>query len=195
MKKLTDALQKEPTLGVAARPVSELDLLHWQALIIGPPDSPFADAWFELDIKFGNDYPHKPPTVTFAHAMFHPNVYNDGSICLDILQNMWSPVYQLRSVLLSIRSLLDNPNPKSPANVDAAKAFDNDRQRYASLVRGSIVAEGRHTKPLPQWYLDMTGGAGALSDAGATARTSSSTVQSTADASGASEQAMAVDSK
>lgn len=154
-KKLSDALQNDPKLGVAARPLTDNDLMHWQALIIGPENSPFADAWFELSIEFCDKYPHKPPKVRFAHAMFHPNIYTNGSICLDILQDKWSPVYQLRTVLVSIQSLLDDPNPNSPANVDAAKVYDDDAGQYGEQVRATIVAAGRDRTPLPQWYLDM----------------------------------------
>ena len=65
---------------------------------------------------FTEEYPNKPPTVRFVSKMFHPNVYADGGICLDILQNRWSPTYDVSAILTSIQSLLDEPNPNSPAN-------------------------------------------------------------------------------
>ena len=55
--------------------------------------------------------------------MFHPNVYADGGICLDILQNRWSPTYDVSAILTSIQSLLDEPNPNSPANSVAAQLY------------------------------------------------------------------------
>ena len=55
--------------------------------------------------------------------MFHPNVYADGGICLDILQNRWSPTYDVSAILTSIQSLLDEPNPNSPANNVAAQLY------------------------------------------------------------------------
>ncbi|CAJ0953835.1 unnamed protein product [Ranitomeya imitator] len=58
---------------------------------------------FKLLIEFSEEYPNKPPTVRFASKMFHPNVYADGSICLDILQNRWSPTYDVSSILTSIQ--------------------------------------------------------------------------------------------
>ena len=59
----------------------------------------------------------------FVSKMFHPNVYADGGICLDILQNRWSPTYDVSAILTSIQSLLDEPNPNSPANSVAAQLY------------------------------------------------------------------------
>ena len=62
----------------------------------------------------------------FVSKMFHPNVYADGGICLDILQNRWSPTYDVSAILTSIQSLLDEPNPNSPANSVAAQLYQVD---------------------------------------------------------------------
>jgi ubiquitin-conjugating enzyme E2 A len=66
--------------------------------------------------------------------MFHPNIYNDGKICLDstqyfklVLQNQWSPIYDVWAILTSIRSLLADPNPSSPANQDAAQIYSSNK--------------------------------------------------------------------
>jgi ubiquitin-conjugating enzyme E2 A len=86
-------------------------------------------------MEFLEDYPNKPPKVKFLTKMFHPNIYNDGSICLDILQNMWSPVYDVSSILTSIQSLLCDPNIKSPANNEAAELFSNNYKEYVLRVK------------------------------------------------------------
>lgn len=67
--------------------------------------------------------------------MFHPNVYSDGALCLDILQNRWSPSYDVSSILTSIQSLLDEPNPASPANAEAAKLFQENRCEYEKRIQ------------------------------------------------------------
>lgn len=67
--------------------------------------------------------------------MFHPNVYADGSICLDILQNRWSPTYDVAAILTSIQSLLDEPNPNSPANSLAAQLYQENRREYEKRVQ------------------------------------------------------------
>merc|ERR1712037_162200 len=75
---------------------------------------------FKLSLAFTNDYPFKAPTVKFETPCFHPNVDQYGNICLDILKEKWSAVYNVRSLLLSIQSLLGEPNNDSPLNGQAA---------------------------------------------------------------------------
>ena len=62
-------------------------------------------------------------------------MYGDGKICLDILQNQWSPIYDIAAILTSIQSLLNDPNPQSPANSEAAQLFENDKREYHRRVR------------------------------------------------------------
>jgi ubiquitin-conjugating enzyme E2 A len=79
----------------------------------------------------------------FFHNVFQCNphhapnlpVYADGQICLDILQNAWSPIYDVSAVLTSIQSLLCDPNPNSPANSEAAKLFQDSKEEYHRRVR------------------------------------------------------------
>ena len=102
--------------------------MQWNAVIFGPgiisgesfiryylttyiADTPFEDGTFKLLLTFDESYPNKPPTVKFLSRMFHPNVYANGELCLDILQNRWSPTYDVAAILTSIQSLLHDPNP------------------------------------------------------------------------------------
>ncbi|KAJ7010533.1 SUMO-conjugating enzyme UBC9-like isoform X1 [Populus alba x Populus x berolinensis] len=89
LKELKD-LQKDPPTSCSAGPVAE-DMFHWQATIMGPPDSPYAGGVFLVTIHFPPDYPFKPPKVAFRTKVFHPNINSNGSICLDILKEQWSP--------------------------------------------------------------------------------------------------------
>ena len=86
------------------------------------------------------DYPNKPPVVKFVSKLFHPNVYADGAICLDILQNQWSPIYDIAAILTSIQSLLNDPNPNSPANAEAARLWQENRREYAKRVKEVVEA-------------------------------------------------------
>jgi ubiquitin-conjugating enzyme E2 A len=107
----------------------------WQAIIFGPDDTPWEGGTFKLLMEFSEDYPNKPPAVKFLTTMFHPNIYADGKICLDILQNQWSPIYDIAAVLTSIQSLLSDPNPASPANGEASQLYERDRREYNRKVR------------------------------------------------------------
>ena len=97
---------------------------------------------FELKMEFPEDYPSKPPKTVFTTIMFHPNIYQDGRICLDsnlifylVLQNQWSSVFDVSALLTSIRSLLSDPNTQSPANLEAAKIFSENKSEYERRVR------------------------------------------------------------
>lgn len=107
---------------------------EWKAFIYGPDDTAWEGGVFRLTMKFPDEYPNKPPVVKFLTPMFHPNIYEDGKICLDILQNQWSPMYDLTAVLTSIQSLLGDPNPDSPANTVASRLYVEDRTAYAHMV-------------------------------------------------------------
>jgi len=123
-------------------------------VIIGPADTPFEDGTFRLVMHFEEQYPNKPPAVKFISQMFHPNVYATGELCLDILQNRWSPTYDVAAVLTSIQrygiktrpgrkgsnfgSLLNDPNTSSPANVEASNLYKDNRKEYHKRVRESV---------------------------------------------------------
>uniref|UniRef100_A0A8C8CNP3 E2 ubiquitin-conjugating enzyme n=1 Tax=Oncorhynchus tshawytscha TaxID=74940 RepID=A0A8C8CNP3_ONCTS len=130
-------LQEDPPTGVSGAP-SENNIMLWNAVIFGPVATPFEDGTFKLVIEFSEEYPNKPPTVRFISKMFHPNVYADGSICLDILQNRWSPTYDVSSILTSIQSLLDEPNPNSPANSQAAQLYQENKREYEKRVSAIV---------------------------------------------------------
>jgi ubiquitin-conjugating enzyme E2 A len=87
-------------------------------------------------IRFDSDYPIKPPSVKFITTMYHPNIYRDGKICIDILQpHEWVSTQTVRTIMLSIISLLCDPNPASPANREAAELFVKDKNAYNTKVR------------------------------------------------------------
>lgn len=122
-------LSADPPQGISGAPCND-NLMLWNAVIFGPgsacmfpilkdvnltyqplAETPFEDGTFKLLLTFEESYPNKPPTVKFLSRMFHPNVYANGELCLDILQNRWSPTYDVAAILTSIQSLLHDPNP------------------------------------------------------------------------------------
>ena len=124
--------------GIEVNLVSKDDYMIWNAKIQGPKDTPFENGTFELLIRFNESYPIKPPAIQFLTPMFHPNIYNDGKICVSILQNDWSPIQNVRTILISIMSLLMDPNPNSPANAQAAQLYNKNRQEYYETVKTLI---------------------------------------------------------
>mmetsp|Transcript_25360 Transcript_25360/g.34930 ORF Transcript_25360/g.34930 Transcript_25360/m.34930 type:complete len:150 (-) Transcript_25360:694-1143(-) len=132
-KELLD-LQKDPPTSCSAGPVGE-DLFHWQATIMGPGESAFAGGVFVVLIFFPPDYPFKPPKVNFKTKVYHPNVNSQGSICLDILKEQWSPALTISKVLLSICSLLTDPNPDDPLVPEIAHIYKSDKNKYEETAR------------------------------------------------------------
>jgi len=132
-------LQNDPPSGISGAP-QENNILHWHAVIFGPEDTPWEGGTFKLSLHFTEDYPNKAPQVKFLSKMFHPNVYADGAICLDILQNQWSPIYDIAAILTSIQSLLCDPNPNSPANSEAARLFQENKREYNRKVKEIVEA-------------------------------------------------------
>lgn len=127
-------MSKDPPAGCSAGPVGD-DLFHWQATIMGPPDSPYQGGVFFLTIHFPTDYPFKPPKLAFTTRIYHPNINSNGSICLDILRSQWSPALTISKVLLSICSLLTDPNPDDPLVPEIARMYKTDKDRYNQLAK------------------------------------------------------------
>jgi len=129
ISKELDNLTKDPPANCSAGPVGD-DIFHWQATLMGPGESPFEGGVFFLDINFPTDYPYKPPRVTFATKIYHPNINSSGGICLDILKDQWSPALTISKVLISICSLLDDPNPDDPLVPSIAELYKRDKAEY-----------------------------------------------------------------
>lgn len=115
---------------------SESNIQNFHGSIIGPVGTPYAGLKYELEIKIGTDYPMKPPYVRFVGPkIYHPNVNITGDICLDILKTEWAPTLSLAKMMLSICSLLNEPNPSSPLNPGAANDWINNKPKFEEEVR------------------------------------------------------------
>jgi len=131
-KELQD-LQKDPPPNCSAGPAGD-DLFKWHATIMGPADSPYAGGLFFLTITFPNDYPFKPPRVQFTTKIYHCNINDKGGICLDILKDNWSPALTLQKVLLSICSLLTDPNPDDPLVPEIDNQLKQHRKQHDRIA-------------------------------------------------------------
>ncbi|VDO08722.1 unnamed protein product [Rodentolepis nana] len=137
------ALQKElkelvdsPVEGFKVTLVDESNLFVWDAALFGPPQTLYEGGYFKARLSFPHDYPYNPPTVRFLSEMFHPNIFENGNVCISILHSpgedmysdehpseQWNPTQSVRTVLLSIISLLNEPNINSAAHIDASVAY------------------------------------------------------------------------
>lgn len=112
--------------GISAFPEGD-NIFCWKGTISGSKDTVYEGMIYRLSLSFPTDYPFKPPKVKFDSPCFHPNVDVFGNICLDILQDKWSSAYDVRTILISIQSLLGEPNNESPLNTQAAVLWINQQ--------------------------------------------------------------------
>ncbi|KAF2460056.1 ubiquitin-conjugating enzyme/RWD-like protein [Lineolata rhizophorae] len=141
-------IQKGSDLSIAVA-CRDVDVRHVRALIIGPPDTPYEFGFFEFTVKFGKDYPTKPPNVNAittngGRTRFNPNIYAQGRVCLSILGTWrgergeeWSSAQGLESILISIQSLMSsNPYENEPGFEDAKSDYDRKNQdAYVAKIR------------------------------------------------------------
>ncbi|KAL8943323.1 MAG: hypothetical protein Q9211_001018 [Gyalolechia sp. 1 TL-2023] len=146
-----EILTKSGLKEITGGPASEDDMFLWEVLIQGPKDTPFEDGLFPAELKFPKDYPLSPPTMKFLCDMWHPNVYPSGLVCISILHapgedpnhyeqasERWSPIQSVEKILISVMSMLAEPNDESPANVEAAKMWRERRKEYEERIRRSV---------------------------------------------------------
>ncbi|XP_021376910.1 probable ubiquitin-conjugating enzyme E2 7 [Mizuhopecten yessoensis] len=147
-------LNKNPVEGFSAGLVDDDDIFKWEVMIYGPQDTPYEGGYFKAHLNFPKEYPQKPPKMIFMSPMWHPNIGEDGNVCISILHEpgddkygyetaaeRWLPVHTVETILLSVISMLADPNDESPANVDAAKMWREEpaefRRRITQCVRKS----------------------------------------------------------
>ena len=146
IKKNYDQFSKNPIEGISIG-FNEDNIFKWDVVIIGSNDSFYESSVFNAEIEFPKDYPLNPPTFVFKTKIFHPNIYEDGRVCISILhppgndefgyekaEERWRPVHTFSSIILSIISLLNDPNDESPANINAAKIWREDKKEFQRIV-------------------------------------------------------------
>ncbi|XP_033238881.1 ubiquitin-conjugating enzyme E2-17 kDa-like isoform X4 [Drosophila pseudoobscura] len=126
-------MTSNPTDGCTVELVDDC-IYDWKAVILGPLGTPYEGGHFKLRLHFPQLYPARPPFLMFLTEVYHCNIRN-GAICVDILYSAWSPALTVEKILLSIRSLLSDPNPESPMNGAAAELYKTDREEYNYMAR------------------------------------------------------------
>ncbi|KAI8384574.1 ubiquitin-conjugating enzyme/RWD-like protein [Radiomyces spectabilis] len=163
-------LTRNPVPGFAVD-LKDDNIFVWDVAIIGSPKTIYEGGYFKATMAFPPDYPFNPPTFRFDRDFYHPNVYLDGRLCISILhppgddpisgekaEERWNPTQSVESVLMSIISLLADPNCSSPANVDAGVAYRKDRELYDSIVKNQVEISKKDIPPgfkMPQSEKDF----------------------------------------
>jgi ubiquitin-conjugating enzyme E2 D/E len=129
-------MENDPPPLCEARPVdSSKDMFNWIGSIRGPEGSPFQAGIFYLTIHFPTDFPFKPPRIRFTTRVYHPNISPQGDICLDTLHDKWSPALSIRTILLSICSLLTDPNPEHGLDNEILNVYRTNKTKYEENAR------------------------------------------------------------
>jgi len=127
------------------------NIYKWDLSIFGPNDTPYEGGIFRAEMNFPKDYPNKPPELKFKSNVFHPNVYPNGKVCISILHQgtdvygyesvseRWKPVHGVASVIMSVISMLSDPNDESPANIEAAKMWREDITKFKKKVHKCVI--------------------------------------------------------
>ena len=132
-KELED-MKKNDVSNLSAYPING-NLFEWEAVILGPISTPYEGGVFNLSISIPSNYPFKPPNIIFKTKIYHPNINSSGNICLDILKTQWSPALTISKILLSICSLLSDPNPNDPLVPEIANIFKNNPELYYQTAK------------------------------------------------------------
>ena len=134
-------LEEDDTSNVSAILVDD-NIYHWKATMIGPLDTVYEGGIFHLDIHIPKEYPHLPPKIKFITKVYHPNINSSGHICLDILkESKWSAAQTMRTLLISLMSLLTDPNPDDPLVGAIAKEYTSDRKQFNKKARQLVQEE------------------------------------------------------
>lgn len=138
-RKIRDSQKKNLIPGISAKP-NENDVKEWTAIVEGPEGTLWEGGKFKLSLSFTDSYPNSPPKVKFVTPdIYHPNVYQNGDICLNIFDSAgWLPSFDVESILISIQQLLNDPNPDSPANKTASETYANNKAEYEKNVRECV---------------------------------------------------------
>lgn len=173
-RELTDPKKAIPSFHIELEDDSNIFVWNIGVMVLNE-ESIYHGGYFKAQMRFPEDFPFSPPQFRFTPAIYHPNVYRDGRLCISILHQSgdpmtdepdaetWSPVQTVESVLISIVSLLEDPNISSPANVDAAVDYRKNPDQYKQRVKMEVE---RSKQDIPQGFVMPTSDSAYVSKVG-----------------------------
>ena len=128
------------------------NIYEWELMLIGPDGTLYEGGFFKALLKFPSDFPNMPPSMHFTSEMWHPNVFPDGKVCISILhppgtdphnametaEERWRPILGVEQIIVSVISMLSDPNDESPANIDAAVQWRSDKKGFKKKIRDIV---------------------------------------------------------
>jgi ubiquitin-protein ligase len=137
-------ITKDPNYFYSVQP-RENNFLIWDFILIGPTDTYYEGGIFDGNIQFPQNYPIEPPRV-FFNKLLHPNIHQNGEVCISILHKgidqygyekdyeRWNPSHGIDSIMMSIHSMISEPNFESPANIDCSKLWKDEPNEYKKMI-------------------------------------------------------------
>ncbi|EGG14276.1 hypothetical protein DFA_12046 [Cavenderia fasciculata] len=134
-----DLFKKDPPPGVQVWNANGERVDSLEASIIGPDETPYEHGIFKLTITLPTRYPFEPPDIKYVTRIYHPNVDDQGRICLDTLkmppQGSWGPAHNLSTTLTTIRLLMAHPNPDDPLMKEITEQYRNNHQLFIKTAK------------------------------------------------------------
>ncbi|XP_075985278.1 ubiquitin-conjugating enzyme E2 T-like [Anticarsia gemmatalis] len=135
--------ETKPPWGIVCHPREDNIFDELEFTVQGPKGSPYENGSFKLSVTIPEKYPFEPPLVKFITPVYHPNIDKGGRICMDMLKmpprGAWLPTITLETLLVSIQTLLGNPNPDDPLMMDLANEYKYNKESY-------LVNAKKHTE-------------------------------------------------
>lgn len=128
-----DKIHRNPPPGISVTPKND-DIRNLEATILGPENTPYEEGTFYAQVTLPPNYPFAPPSIKFSTRVYHPNIDDQGRICLDLLKlppkGTWNPTMTIEGLLIAVRMLLECPNPTDPLMGDIAQEYIRDRKVF-----------------------------------------------------------------
>lgn len=132
-------ISQKPPLGISLSQKDDTNFTVLEAVLIGPDESPYKDGIFRLEITVPENYPFSPPAMKFLTKVYHPNIDDNGRICLDLLKmppkGGWKPTISLEGLLIAVRMLLQHPNPDDPLMAEVGFEYKQLKSEFEKKAR------------------------------------------------------------
>lgn len=139
--------RKDHPLGFVAKPKTKadgtVDFFHWKCEVPGKDGTVWEGGVYPIDIKFPQNFPTEAPLCYFPVGFTHPNVFENGQVCLSLIGQSWKPSITVKQILLGLQELLDNPNNLDPANWDVHMLYDKHFDKYKLIARQQATIYAR----------------------------------------------------